>query len=59
MELESYETGTLLYIGVKTGEVVKVDAIIAIIGEKDTNYQELLKASSNNTMCLLLLLKTR
>lgn len=54
MELESYETGTLLYIGVKTGEVVKVDAIIAIIGEKEANYQELLKASSlNNTASVI------
>lgn len=44
MELESYEDGTLLYIGVKEGDAVPVDAIIAIIGEKGTNYEPLLKA---------------
>jgi pyruvate dehydrogenase E2 component (dihydrolipoamide acetyltransferase) len=44
MELESYETGTLLYIGVKDGEAVTVDGIIAIIGEKGTDYTPLLNA---------------
>jgi len=42
MELESYETGTLLYVGLKEGEAVKVDAIIAIIGEAGTDYTPLL-----------------
>jgi pyruvate dehydrogenase E2 component (dihydrolipoamide acetyltransferase) len=32
IELESYETGTLLYIGVKEKEAVPVDAVIAVIG---------------------------
>ena len=44
MELESYEDGTLLYIGVKEGEAVKVDGILAIIGEKGTDYKPLLQA---------------
>lgn len=47
MELESYEDGTLLYIGVEQGKSVAVDGILAIIGEKDANYQALLTASSS------------
>lgn len=44
MELESYETGTLLYVGVKEGEAVIVDGILAIIGEKGTDYTPLLSS---------------
>ena len=42
MELENYEDGTLLYIGVKEGEAVAVDGIIAIVGEPGADYQQLL-----------------
>lgn len=52
MELESYEDGTLLYIGVKEGEAVPVDGIMAIIGEPNTDFQPLLAgkpAPKNNT----------
>lgn len=44
MELEAYEDGTLLYIGVEEGEAVEVDGILAIVGEKDADYEKLLKA---------------
>ncbi|MDX1628724.1 MAG: pyruvate dehydrogenase complex dihydrolipoamide acetyltransferase [Fulvivirga sp.] len=44
MELEAYEDGTLLYIGVKEGESVPVDGVIAIIGEEGADYKKLLKA---------------
>lgn len=44
MELESYEDGTLLYIGVEAGDSVPVDGVIAIIGEKGADFQTLLKA---------------
>jgi pyruvate dehydrogenase E2 component (dihydrolipoamide acetyltransferase) len=44
MELESYEDGTLLYIGVEAGDSVPVDGIIAIIGEKGADFQKLLDA---------------
>ena len=44
MELESYEDGTLLYIGVEAGKSVEVDGVIAIIGEKGADYEKLLKA---------------
>ena len=46
MELESYSDGTLLYIGVKDGEAVAVDGILAIVGEAGVDYQPLLAASS-------------
>ncbi|PRY15521.1 pyruvate dehydrogenase E2 component (dihydrolipoamide acetyltransferase) [Pontibacter ummariensis] len=48
MELESYEDGVLLYTGVKEGDSVAVDAIIAIIGEAGADYETLLKAASSN-----------
>lgn len=44
MELESYEDGVLLYIGVEAGNSVAVDGVIAVIGDKDADYQTLLKA---------------
>ena len=34
MELESYKTGTLLYIGAKQGEKIAVNELLCIIGEK-------------------------
>ena len=46
MELESYNTGTLLYIGPKEGEAIPVDAVLAIIGEKGVDYTPLLAAKS-------------
>lgn len=44
MELESYEDGVLLYIGVEAGGSVPVDGVIAVIGERGADYQSLLKA---------------
>ncbi len=46
MELESYEDGTLLYIGVQAGESVAVDGVIAVIGEKGADFEKLLKGQS-------------
>lgn len=42
MELESYEDGTLLYIGVQAGESVPVDGVIAVIGESGADFEKLL-----------------
>jgi pyruvate dehydrogenase E2 component (dihydrolipoamide acetyltransferase) len=42
MELESYDDGFLLHIGVKDGESVPVDGVIAIIGEKDEDVSSIL-----------------
>lgn len=49
MELESYEDGVLLYIGVEAGNSVAVDGVIAVIGEKDADYQTLLKAQQGGS----------
>lgn len=49
MELESYESGILLYIGVQKGESVPVDGIIAIIGEAGADYQQLLNPVAPTT----------
>lgn len=43
MELESYEDGTLLYIGVQAGDSIPVDGVIAIIGESGADFEKLLK----------------
>ncbi len=43
MELEAYESGTLLYIAVNEGNAVKVDGVIAIVGEENADYKTLLK----------------
>lgn len=47
MDLESFQDGTLLYIGVKEGPV-PVDGIIAIIGEEGEDYKELLKQAESS-----------
>ena len=44
MELESYEDGVLLYIGVEAGGSVPVDGVIAVIGEKGADFKSLLAA---------------
>lgn len=48
MELESYEDGVLLYIGVEAGDSVAVDGVIAVIGEKGADFEKLLKAQQSN-----------
>ena len=44
MEYESYNSGTLLYIGAEPGKAVPVNGVLAIIGEKGADWQTLLKA---------------
>lgn len=43
MELESYQEGVLLYIGVEAGAAVQVNGILAIVGKKGEDYKPLLK----------------
>lgn len=43
MEFESFNSGTLLYVGLKEGESAKVDDLLAIIGPKGTDVKELAK----------------
>lgn len=49
MELESYDDGTLLYIGVEAGDSVPVDGVIAVIGEKGADFETLLKAQKSES----------
>ena len=42
MELESYESGTLLYIGVLEKQTIPVNGVLAIIGKADENITDLL-----------------
>lgn len=44
MELESYNEGTLLYIGVEKGKSVPVEGILAIVGKAGEDYKPLLEA---------------
>lgn len=45
MEQDSYYSGILLYIGVKEGESVPIDAVMAVIGEKGEDFQAQLDAA--------------
>lgn len=47
MDFESYQEGTLLYIGPKEGEAVPVNAVIAVLGEEGEDYQALLDGGSD------------
>ena len=44
MEYESYNNGTLLYVGAEAGKAIPVNGVLAIIGEKDADWKTLLKA---------------
>jgi pyruvate dehydrogenase E2 component (dihydrolipoamide acetyltransferase) len=46
MELESYQEGTILYIGAEKGSAVKVNGILAIIGKEGEDYKALLGEST-------------
>ena len=39
MDFESYQDGTLLYIGVEEGSAVPVDAVIAVLGKEGEDYK--------------------
>jgi len=43
MEFESFNEGTLLYVGLKDGESAPVDALLAIIGEEGENIDDIVK----------------
>ncbi|MFB0942295.1 MAG: 2-oxo acid dehydrogenase subunit E2 [Patiriisocius sp.] len=49
MEFESFHEGTLLYIGIAEGETANVDALLAIIGEKEEDISMHLSPSSSQT----------
>ena len=43
MDFESYQEGTLLYVGPKEGEAVPIDAVIAVLGDEGEDFEALLK----------------
>ena len=49
MELESYNEGVLLHIGVASGNAVVVDGILAVVGKEGEDFASLLSDSSNET----------
>ena len=48
MEFESFNEGTLLYIGVNEGETADVDAILAVIGPAGTDVSGVVSGFSND-----------
>jgi pyruvate dehydrogenase E2 component (dihydrolipoamide acetyltransferase) len=45
MDFESYQDGTLLYIGVEEGKSVPVDAVIAVLGKDGEDYKSALESN--------------
>ena len=50
MEFESFYSGTLLYIGIAKGETAKVDALLAIIGDKDEDISGLINNANKSVV---------
>jgi pyruvate dehydrogenase E2 component (dihydrolipoamide acetyltransferase) len=46
MDFESYQDGTLLYIGVEEGKSVPVDAVIAVLGKDGEDYKTALDGAA-------------
>ena len=49
MELESYDNGTILYIGVDAGKAVPVDGVLAVIGKPNEDFSALLNGTTTTT----------
>ncbi|MDN3580590.1 2-oxo acid dehydrogenase subunit E2 [Mucilaginibacter flavus] len=47
MDFESYQDGTLLFIGVEEGAAVPVDSVIAVIGKEGEDYKTALAGSGS------------
>jgi pyruvate dehydrogenase E2 component (dihydrolipoamide acetyltransferase) len=48
MEFESFNSGTLLYIGINEGESAACDSLLAIIGKEGEDISDLINATSTN-----------
>ncbi len=48
MDFESFQEGTLLYMGIEEGKAVPVDTIIAVLGKEGENFQDLLSEQSTS-----------
>src|ERR1700761_9431592 len=49
MDFESFQDGTLLYIGVEEGKAVPVDTVIAVLGKAGEDYKAALESSSSGS----------
>lgn len=49
MDFESFQEGTILYIGAKEGDAVPVDSVIAVLGAEGEDYKDLLDAEGSKT----------
>jgi len=47
MDFESYQDGTILYIGAEEGKAVPVDAVIAVIGKDGEDYKAALEGEGS------------
>jgi pyruvate dehydrogenase E2 component (dihydrolipoamide acetyltransferase) len=47
MDFESFQDGTLLYIGIEEGKAAPVDAVIAVLGAEGEDYKSLLEGSGS------------
>lgn len=43
MDLENYDKGEILHLNAEAGEAIPVDGVVAIIGKKGENFEDLLK----------------
>ncbi len=50
MEIEAYDDGTLLFIGVQDGQAAPINSVIAVIGEPGADYEALIKANSGGAL---------
>ncbi len=48
MELESYNEGTLLFIGVEKGKSIAVDGLLAVVGKEGEDYKAALDETNKN-----------
>ena len=48
MDFESYQEGTLLYIGAEEGSAAPVDSVIAVIGAEGEDYKSALDGAARN-----------
>ena len=45
MDYESYNSGTVLYLGAKEGQPVQINGVLAIVGNKGEDYSALLASA--------------
>src|ERR1700743_138997 len=47
MDFESYQEGTLLFIGIEEGQAAPVDSVIAVVGNEGEDYKAALAGSGD------------